>query len=107
LLGALPPEDAPKTDIASAPGSAGRFTVQLGAFTLEVTARKLARAFAAKGYAVSVTRVRERFAVRTGAFASADEAAAAIPQLKKVAAVQPLVLRRSATLAATAPTPGA
>jgi cell division septation protein DedD len=84
-----------------------QFAVQLGAFALEANAQKLADAFTAKGYDVSIRRGRDHdgrlwYVLRTGAFASSAEAQAAMQRLKAVAPVRPLVVRQSPAAA----TPG-
>lgn len=77
-----------------------RFVVQLGSWLTEATAHKIADQFAAKGVAVAVSRFNDHdgrtwFVVRSGDFASADEANTLRQSIQSVATggISPLVVR--------------
>jgi Flp pilus assembly protein TadD/cell division protein FtsN len=77
--------------------SVERFTVQLGSFQTEETARRLADNFAAKGIVVSVSRANDRsgndwYVIRSGEFASADDANALVTQIQSIGGA-PVVIR--------------
>jgi septal ring-binding cell division protein DamX len=79
--------------------SGDHFLVQLGYFMTPVTAQKVADQFAASGIVVTVTHATDRegqdwYAVRTGEFASAEEATGVLHMIESIGGVQPMLVRR-------------
>jgi len=100
----------PKKETAPARGGPEHFTVQLGSYQVEETAHKLAERVAAAGLAVTVTHSNDRdgrtwFVVRSGDFASADEAASMLASAKALSGQPAIVVHTHPT--APAPTQSA
>jgi cell division protein FtsN len=102
------PASSARAEIAKPPRpeaqAAGQdFFVQLGSFTLEATARRVADAFTAKGVTVRVVPSHDRdgrmwYTVRTDDFTSADAGTAALHQIEAIGGVQPVLRQRSTPL---------
>jgi Flp pilus assembly protein TadD len=92
------PPAAPTVAQADPPAdsAAGGFVVQLGSFSLEPNARRLAEQLHQKGYETVVVHRRENgrdwFVVRAGAYASADAAAAAARRMRDAEQVPAVVV---------------
>jgi cell division protein FtsN len=87
----------PEKPVRSAASSAG-FAVQLGSFSSEANARKLAEQLNGKGYAVTVSHDRDHdgrdwFTVRAGSYGSSDEAAAVAQRLREGENIPAVVVR--------------
>lgn len=95
-------EDPAPAAAKPAGGEHAGFVLQLGAFTSEPNARKLADQLNRKGYEVAVTHHRDHdgrewFIVRAGGYATAEEAAAAARHMRDAEQVPAVVvhLRRT------------
>ncbi len=90
-------EPAAPSAAISAAGETADFVLQLGAFAAEPNARKLADHLNQKGYPAVVLRRRDHgrdwFVVRTGGYATADEAAAAARHMREAEQVPAMVVR--------------
>jgi len=79
-----------------------RFTVQLGSFALEDSARRLADEFAAKGVLVVQSRSsdpdgRQWFVVRSGEFDNAADANGVLDMIRSMGQIEPIVVRHRIT----------
>ena len=98
-VAAAEPGSDPAHDNAAkaAPAAAGGFALQLGSFSSEGNARKLADQLNQKGYAVAVVHNRDRdgrdwYIVRAGGYATADEAGAAARHMREAEQVPAVVV---------------
>jgi hypothetical protein len=79
------------------------FFVQLGSFSLERTAQRVADGFTAKGVTVRVVPSHDPegrlwFTVRTDDFVTAEGATAVLRQVEAIGSVQPVLRQRHAPL---------
>jgi Flp pilus assembly protein TadD len=96
---------APAAQTSSAappPATADRYTIQLGSYMFETSARHDADVFTAKGVPVTMSRStgrdgREWFVLRTQPVASPDDAQSALERMRSLGAVGPLVLHQRGT----------
>ena len=89
----------PPTAPAAPAQSGERYAIQLGSFTIESSAHRIADRFNGIGIAVTVLHSvdhdgREWFAVRTNEVASSDAASAMLKTIQSVGGVEPIMVHR-------------
>jgi cell division septation protein DedD len=101
------PAPAPLAATQPAPASteAERFTVQLGSFEYQDTARRVADYFAEKGVVVVISHAnspdgRNWIVVRSGEFDSAADADSALAMIRSMGLVEPILVRHHVAPAA-------
>jgi Flp pilus assembly protein TadD len=87
---------------AAVPATADRYTIQLGSYMFEASARHDADVFTTSGVPVTMSRAngrdgREWFVLRTQPVANSDDAQSVLEKMRSLGAVGPLVLHQRGT----------